>query len=56
MEGVRVQAFKVNHPGNAVGYLLEDASGQVIFTGDSGPRPLTWQMANACSNLRACLH
>lgn len=53
LEGVRVQAFKVNHPGNAVGYLLEDASGQVIFTGDSGPSPLTWQMANACTNLRA---
>ena len=33
----KVTPFVVNHPGNAVGYLLDNGEQQVIFSGDSGP-------------------
>lgn len=46
-------AFSVNHPGHAVGYLVEEGDQQVIFTGDSGPCPPIWKVANECKNLKA---
>lgn len=51
--GVQVTAFPVNHPGHAVGYLLDDGQTQVIFTGDTGPCAKVWQVANEAPHLKA---
>lgn len=48
-----ISPFKVNHPANAVGYVIDDGDVQVVFTGDSGPTPKIWETANACKNLKA---
>lgn len=53
LNGIRFTPFRANHPGHAVGYLVDNGSEQVIFTGDTGPHQLIWKTANACSNLRA---
>lgn len=52
LASIKIKPFPVNHPGHAVGYLLEDSLGQVIFTGDSGSCDQIWSIANKCSNLR----
>lgn len=51
--GVKIQAFPVNHPGHAVGYLLSDGQVQVLFTGDSGPCAEIWKVANQATQLKA---
>lgn len=53
IDEVKVTPFRVNHPGNAVGYLIDDGSSQIIFTGDTGPCRKIWEIANECSNLKA---
>lgn len=49
----KIKPFKVNHPANAVGYVVDDGDVQVVFTGDSGPTQKIWDAANACENLKA---
>lgn len=53
IHGIKVTPFPVNHPGNAVGYLIDDGSKQVVFSGDTGENTSLWQTANHCSNLKA---
>ena len=53
MGGVTLTAFPVNHPGHAIGYLLDDGQSQVIFTGDTGPTERVWEIANSASRLKA---
>jgi len=53
LDGVKVQAFRVQHVGQALGYLIDDGQSQVIFTGDTGPCPAIWKLANQCKNLKA---
>ncbi len=53
IDSINIQPFKVNHPANAVGYVIDDGKVQVVFTGDSGPTPKIWETANACKNLKA---
>lgn len=50
---IRIQKFPVNHPGHAVGYLLDHGDYQVLFTGDTGPCSDIWTLANQCKNLKA---
>lgn len=45
--------FRVNHPGNAIGYMLDDGNKQIIFSGDTGPTDEMWQIADQCKNLKA---
>ena len=43
-DGLTVTAIKVNHSVPAVGYFLEDNSGNTLFfTGDTGPTENTWK-------------
>jgi cAMP phosphodiesterase len=51
--GVKIKTFRVNHPSNGIGFLLDDGDAQVIFTGDTGPTPQIWKVANECKKLRA---
>lgn len=51
--GFQITPFKVNHPSYATGYLINDGEVQLIFTGDSGPTPAIWKVANASPQLKA---
>ncbi len=53
LSGVKISAFPVNHPGNAIGYLLDDGEVQILFTGDTGPCEKIWQIANSAPRLKA---
>jgi len=53
IDGVKIEPIKVNHPGNAVGYLLDAGNEQIVFSGDTGPTEKLWQKASDCANLRA---
>lgn len=50
---ISVRYVKVNHPGHAVGYILDDGDRQVVFSGDTGPTEALWHEANKCPNLEA---
>lgn len=52
-EGIRISHFRVNHPGNAIGFLLDDGESQIVFSGDTGPTDEMWAIANKCKNLKA---
>ena len=49
--GLKIMAVQVNHPGNALGFIVEgpgEASGEtatVVFTQDTGPTQKIWQQA-----------
>ena len=52
-EGIKISHVGVNHPGNAIGYILDDGQRQVVFSGDTGPTDELWARANECKNLKA---
>jgi len=53
LNGLKFEYETVNHPVNAVGYIVDDGKNQVVFSGDTGPTEAIWSAANKCSNLRA---
>lgn len=53
LENHKITLFHVNHPGNAVGFLIDNGAHQVIFSGDTGPTAKLWEVANSCNNLKA---
>jgi ribonuclease BN (tRNA processing enzyme) len=52
-EGVEISYMHVNHPANAIGFLLSQDSKQVLFSGDTGPTDELWNVANQSKNLKA---
>lgn len=52
-EGYSIKMIKVNHPGNAVGFVIDDGLSQILFTGDTGPTDEIWEYANSLENLQA---
>jgi len=53
IDDLTIRMYSVNHPCNAVGFILEDANGAVVITGDTGPTELIWQKTNATKRLKA---
>ena len=51
--GFRITYASVNHVGPAIGFILDDGQGQIVFTGDTGPTDEIWNRANECKNLKA---
>lgn len=51
IDNLKIQHVRVNHPGNAIGFILDDGHQQLVFTGDTGPTEELWKLANQCSNL-----
>jgi len=51
--GITVSYESVNHPVNAVGYILDDGKQQIVFSGDTGPTDALWAATNECKNLVA---
>jgi ribonuclease BN (tRNA processing enzyme) len=52
-DGLRIHHVPVNHPGKAIGYMLDDGQQQILFSGDTGPTEKLWELANGCKNLKA---
>jgi ribonuclease BN (tRNA processing enzyme) len=53
VHGLKLRHAPVNHPVNAVGYVVDYGKGQIIFSGDTGPTDQLWAEANRCTNLKA---
>ena len=53
LKGYKVRHIPVNHPVNAVGYIIDNGKSQILFSGDTGPTNSLWAEANKCTNLRA---
>jgi 3',5'-cyclic-nucleotide phosphodiesterase len=51
----RVRAINVNHTVDAAGFIIEDDTGAIGFSGDTGPTDELWKQLNAVKNLKALL-
>ncbi len=51
----KIMPVKVNHPGEAMGFIVErtDKDVAVLFTQDSGPTDRIWEVAKNYNNLKA---
>ncbi|MCC6277385.1 MAG: 3',5'-cyclic-nucleotide phosphodiesterase [Oligoflexia bacterium] len=52
-DGIKITHMRVNHPGHAIGFILDDGKNQIVFSGDTGPTDELWELANQCKNLKA---
>jgi ribonuclease BN (tRNA processing enzyme) len=50
--GLRFTPIPVDHPIPTFGYLIEDGSGALVWSSDTGPTKRLWEVANAAENLR----
>jgi len=50
---LKIRWARTNHPVHSVGYLVEDADGAFLYTGDTGPTEAIWALAREASVLRA---
>lgn len=53
IDDLTIRMYSVNHPCNAVGFILEDSDGAVTITGDTGPTELIWEKTNSTKRLKA---
>jgi len=49
----KIIPVSVNHPTDAMGYIVDDGECAVIFTGDTGPTQRIWELAQKQKNLKA---
>lgn len=49
----KILPVPVNHPGNALGFIIEKGSKAVLFTQDTGPTDRIWKVAKKKKNLKA---
>ncbi len=49
------KAVKVDHTVEAVGYIVRDRNGAIIYTGDTGATQRIWDMAQTLKDLRAVI-
>lgn len=55
VEGRRVLAFRSNHTVAAVGFGIEGDEGWLLYSGDTGPNPGMWKVANSLQNLKVII-
>jgi cAMP phosphodiesterase len=53
VNGLMVNAFKANHVVESVGYKLQDPSGSILYSGDTGATPWIWKEAREQKGLKA---
>jgi cAMP phosphodiesterase len=49
----RVTAIKVQHPNDAMGFMVEEGETAVLFTIDTAATERIWEVAKGCKNLKA---
>lgn len=52
-QGFQLRAIPVHHPVYSVGYIIEDKSCSIAFSGDTGPTHELWKAINATPNVKA---
>lgn len=55
VKNLKVTAVRVNHIVPTVGFFLNDSSGTVLYTGDTGPTEDLWRKARRVSDLRSII-
>ncbi len=53
--GYLVKPVRVNHYGEAFGFIVEKGKSSVLFTQDTGPTDRIWEVAKEYSNLKAII-
>jgi cAMP phosphodiesterase len=53
IEDFQVTAVRVNHSIETVGFIIEDHTGAILFTGDTGPTERIWELALKAPDLKA---
>jgi ribonuclease BN (tRNA processing enzyme) len=53
LDGLRITPVAVNHVVPTLGFILEDGTGAVVITSDTGPTEELWERANRLDNLKA---
>ena len=51
--GYKVTPVQVNHPGNAMGFIIEKGDTAIVFTQDTGPTDRIWEVAKKNKKLKA---
>jgi cAMP phosphodiesterase len=49
----KITPVKVQHPNDAMGYIIDDGVGAILFTVDTGPTERIWELAKTVKNLKA---
>ena len=52
---LKVKAINVSHTVNAVGYIVKDDLGCLIYSGDTGPTEKIWKVSQEFKNLKAVI-
>ncbi|MEW6328374.1 MAG: 3',5'-cyclic-nucleotide phosphodiesterase [Thermodesulfobacteriota bacterium] len=52
---ITCKAVKVDHTVEAVGYIVRDCNGAIIYTGDTGATQRIWDLARTLKDLRAVI-
>jgi ribonuclease BN (tRNA processing enzyme) len=47
-----ITAFKAVHPVPAMGFIVSDSSGTVVFSNDTGPNELLWEAVDGITDLK----
>lgn len=50
--GLKIIPVRVNHTVDAVGYILEDEGGCILYTGDTGPTEAIWEVGRRKEKLK----
>ena len=53
VNGLTIRWARTTHPVYSVGYLVEDAGGAFLYTGDTGPTAAIWELASRAAILQA---
>lgn len=53
LDGLRITPVPVDHVVPTLGFIVEDRTGAVVFSSDTGPTQELWDRANALTNLKA---
>jgi cAMP phosphodiesterase len=53
VKGMDVIPFGINHSVDGVGYVVRDGSSAVVFSGDTGPTEMMWEVINEEPNVKA---
>lgn len=48
-----IMPVRVNHPGDAMGFIIQKNQTAIVFTQDTGPTERIWQVAKEYKNLKA---
>jgi ribonuclease BN (tRNA processing enzyme) len=55
VNGISIRAVKVSHVVPTTGFIVEDRSGSIVYSSDTGPTERLWEVTNRVRNLKAVI-